>query len=121
MAADQTTPILLTPLHGAQVAALAPGPLDSLTPERLAALDYTAQPFAIDTAQMLAARLDDGIYRILGPMTLNADATITFAVWMPETGSVPKPGSVGLVGIGLVLTFGLIVWKTRVSKGGRKR
>ena len=120
LAADQTTPMLLTPLRGVQVAALALEPLASLTPERLAALDYTAQPVTIDATQMIAARLDDGIYRILGPMTLNADATVTFTVWTPESSSVPEPGSVGLVGIGLLLTFGLIVWKTRVSKGGEK-
>ena len=117
LAADQTTPMLLTPLHGAQVAALALEPLASLTPERLAALDYTAQPVTIDATQMIAARLDDGIYRILGPMTLNADATVTFTVWTPETGSVPEPGTFVLFAVGI-----LGVWRifTRITQHQQK-
>jgi len=86
---DPTRPVELQPQAGVQFVVLEQTDPASLTETQLATLNYAAQPVAVAPHQMVVANLGNGVYRLLGQMSANPDATVQFTVWTPESGSVP--------------------------------
>jgi len=140
LTANPAQPVMLQPQADVALAVLEQTELASLTDAQLARLDYVAQLVAVAPHQFVIAKLGDGIYRILGQISANPDATVQFTVWTPESGSVPtvtptppvseptvtptppvsvpEPGTFALLAVGVLLLCRGKFWKIYCNKGG---
>ncbi|GAK52862.1 hypothetical protein U14_04119 [Candidatus Moduliflexus flocculans] len=140
LTAHPAQPVMLQPHAEVAFAIVEQTDPASLTETQLAALDYAAQPVTVAPHQFVVAKLGDGIYRILGQIASNPDATVQFTVWTPEVGSVPtvtptppvseptatptppvsvpEPGTFALFAVGVLLLCRGKFWKKHCVKGG---